>query len=762
MSKPFDVKLKDGRNFRGLVQIAHMRKRFAINLGGAGVRDADWPAFFPSSGGAGLESSVTGDKSFGVISESSSGVMGVVTAPVIPAMLHCFREILDNCVDEYQKGLFCRNVQVSLLGPYAFSVLDDGRGVPPELFKVFMIAHAGSNFGDDEASRGQNGVGAKAVRAVSAKFVVTSKIGGETWRQSMTVGPALRKILAGLPGGLVNLFEESLDPKILIEAGLSKSAVSRAMEEDGCVPTRLPKGDDTIGTKSGSLIEVSLNPLLFSESQKRLLPDEGLLPEVGFFASCERVRDVPPLSPDLVEAICRETAMVCPKMRVEFENRNSGEAGLEGPSGGSKKLPKSYQYPGGIGWVASSLGRPFFKMTAAGSDGGSRNFEVEAFLVQGSEGISLSFVNGSGTRGGTHVDDLMTMVADEMRESARELKKLAKDVEVSREDVRGAVFLIVSVKMTSPSFSAQIKDVLTDTWIKPILKEMVAKSIPKIAKEAPGIIDAVASAARSRFDAKMNREAEKQVKKTAKQRPIKLVDANTSDRDKAILFLAEGNSAAAGFRGARDERIMGILPLKGVTMNCSKVPFHKAMKNDEIESIVSSMGLPLPSQKNPGTPLNFGKVVILTDADVDGGHIRSLLVTFFCEYWPWLAREGRLMRAIPPLYELMPQALASLEADERPAGSGWPKFASSDEEKDRLLKEFKKDKLVVFRNKGLGEMSPEAWSHTLTAKECMVRLDLDDGAFAAISKWSDKDAASAAGRRDGISAHRATIAGQAE
>lgn len=718
MSKPFNVKLDDGRNFRGLVAIAHMRKRFAVNLGGAGVKDADWVSFFPAGDGGGAR-------------------IGLVTASVIPAMIHCFREILDNCIDEYQKGVFCKNVRVRLAGPYSFSVQDDGRGVPPELFKVFMTNHAGTNFGDDEAARGQNGLGAKAVRAVSSRFVVTSKIKGVAHRQALTLGPVLRKLVAGLPAEIINLFEEGLDPAVLIGAGLSRAKVQKAMEEDGCVPERLAKSEDPFAGRSGTIIEVSINPHVFSEERRRSMPDGGLLPEHDGSAV---LPDVPAFAPALIDAICRETALVCPRMLVTFEDAKSSRE-------------RTYSFPDGLLGVARVIDRPHFRMTVKSKGENGKEFECEATLVAGSEGVNLSFVNGSSTRGGTHVDDLLTIVADEMRTSARDLKKMAKEIEITREDVRSALFLFVTVRMTGPSFSAQIKDVLTDTWIKPILRDMVARAMPKLYREAPEIIDAVASSARSRHEARKNREAEKTLKKNTKQRPLKLVDANTRDRKKAILFLAEGDSAAAGFRAVRDDETMGILPLKGVVLNCANVPFHRAIKNDEISSIVSSIGLPAPSEKNPGVDLNFGSVVILTDADVDGGHIRSLLITFFCAYWPWFVREGRLCRAVPPLFELLPARLAEMEEEDRPSNSGWPKFASSERERDSIVAAHPSEKLVTLRNKGLGEMGDAAWETTVSSKNCIVPLAFDEAAEETIKKWSDKDAASAAGRRADLSSN---------
>ena len=763
--KSTTVVLGDGREFKTLNDIAHMRKRVGIMLGGTGVGDADWRTF---------------------IDEGAEGSrLSIMTVPIIPAMLHSFREILDNCVDEYLKGGHCTQIEVRPTGRYSFSIKDNGRGIPPELFHVFMAARSGSNFGDDHISRGQNGVGAKAIRAVSALFRVTSRYNGKTFTQTMTVGPETREVLAKLAPDVQNHFEERFDEEKLKNQGINMAKLRRALAEDGCTIERVARADDPIDSKTGTLIEVTLNPFVFSESKKGEATKGGFLPAYSdsnvspeLLAS---LKDVPALPSTIMDAICRETALIFPRLKIIFHDSALSqtpktpalEAGLQeaadlvvgdvkesGESAGNTgeavvpQSSKLYSFPRGMLGLATSLGYPRYRMqTKAQHEGGKKTFECEAILMAGADGLNLSFVNGSSTKGGTHVDDLLTIIADEIRSSAREIKKIAKEIEVTRDDVRRATFLFVDIRMTAPSFSSQTKEILTDTWVKPYLKEMVQESVKKIIRSAPEIIDAIVAAAKSRHESKENKDTEKQLKKSGKVRPLKLVDANSSDRSSTLLFLAEGDSAAAGFRAVRDERTMGILPLKGVVMNCANMPFHKAIKNDEIGSIVQCAGLPLPGEAPPkDSSLYFSKIVILTDADVDGAHIRSLLLTFFCSYWPWLAGEGRLFRAIPPLFELLPAKYAELNEEDIPQGTGWPKFAVSEKERDEIIQKYPKEKLNVSRNKGLGEMSHAAWNYTLTSPDCLVRLVLDDKAMAVISKWSDKDAGAAALRREDLKA----------
>ncbi len=334
----------------------------------------------------------------------------------------------------------------------------------------------------------------------------------------------------------------------------------------------------------------------------------------------------------------------------------------------------------------------------------------------------FAFVNGINTReGGTHLvgfKSALTRILNEYFKKSKLAKKL--DDTLSGDDVREGLTAVLSVKVQNPQFEGQTKTKLGNTEVKGIVDSLCADQLTLFFETHPEVIDKLLEksvlAARARIAARQARELTR--RKSALESsglPGKLADCSEKDPTKCEIYIVEGDSAGGSAKGGRDRTIQAILPLWGKMMNVEKTRIDKVIGNDKLNPIIQSLGCGIGADFDI-SKLRYHKVIIMADADVDGSHIRTLLLTFFYRYMTDLLSRGHVYLAMPPLYKIV--------IDKK------IQYAYDDSEKDRILAESGKDpeKVAIQRYKGLGEMNPDQlWETTMDpARRLIMQIQMDD------------------------------------
>ena len=334
----------------------------------------------------------------------------------------------------------------------------------------------------------------------------------------------------------------------------------------------------------------------------------------------------------------------------------------------------------------------------------------------------FAFVNGINTReGGTHLVGFkaaLTRILNEYFKKSKFAKKLEDTL--SGDDVREGLTAVLSIKVQNPQFEGQTKTKLGNTEVKGIVDSLCADQLTLFFETHPEVIDKLLEksvlAARARIAARQARELTR--RKSALESsglPGKLADCSEKDPSKCEIYIVEGDSAGGSAKGGRDRTIQAILPLWGKMMNVEKTRIDKVIGNDKLNPIIQSLGCGIGADFDI-SKLRYHKVIIMADADVDGSHIRTLLLTFFYRYMTDLLTKGHVYLAMPPLYKLV--------IDKK------IQYAYDDAEKNRILAESGKDpeKVAIQRYKGLGEMNPEQlWETTMDpSRRLIMRIQMDD------------------------------------
>lgn len=334
----------------------------------------------------------------------------------------------------------------------------------------------------------------------------------------------------------------------------------------------------------------------------------------------------------------------------------------------------------------------------------------------------FAFVNGINTReGGTHLvgfKSALTRILNEYFKKSKLARKL--DDTLSGDDVREGLTAVLSIKVQNPQFEGQTKTKLGNTEVKGIVDSLCADQLTLFFETHPEVIDKLLEksvlAARARIAARQARELTR--RKSALESsglPGKLADCSEKDPTKCEIYIVEGDSAGGSAKGGRDRTIQAILPLWGKMMNVEKTRIDKVIGNDKLNPIIQSLGCGIGADFDI-SKLRYHKVIIMADADVDGSHIRTLLLTFFYRYMTDLLSRGHVYLAMPPLYKIV--------IDKK------IQYAYDDSEKDRILAESGKDpeKVAIQRYKGLGEMNPDQlWETTMDpARRLIMQIQMDD------------------------------------
>jgi len=393
-----------------------------------------------------------------------------------------------------------------------------------------------------------------------------------------------------------------------------------------------------------------------------------------------------------------------------------------------KKIAESYKFDGGIVDFIKELEEDEKKIIKEpiymeDSEEGIK-VEVAMMYVHRSRESIFSFVNNINTHeGGTHVSGFKTALTRTINEVAKDMGIIkGKDGNFIGTDVREGVVVIINTKVPEPQFEGQTKTKLGNSEITGIVSSVVSKTLkiflednPKDARE---IINKIWVSKKAREAARKAKELV--IRKSALEvssLPGKLADCSSKNADESEVFIVEGDSAGGSAKQGRDRRFQAILPLKGKILNVEKAGLHKALENEEIRAMITAFGVNIGDDLDL-SKLRYKKIIIMTDADVDGAHIRTLILTFFYRHFKELIDEGYIYIAQPPLYKVA-QGKKTI-------------YAYTEEEMQRVLKTVKDKKYTIQRYKGLGEMDPEQlWDTTMNPDgRKMLKVSLEDATYA--------------------------------
>ncbi len=631
-------------------------------------------------------------------------------------------ETLDNAVDEALNG-YCDRIEVVLGADGSVSVEDWGRGIPIDKHPVtgkntvetiFCHLHAGGKF-DERAYKvagGLHGVGASVVNALSERLVVEVRRGGSRYVQEFSRGEPrnrLRKVGPAEGSGTKVTFWP--DPEIFGDRTLSKSVIRERVETKAFLLAGLTiklrdEAEDTelLGAATNDCVGVGL-------PRTPIRGRSACGPMAGTDGSTQIRTDG-----DLCESTATgsgDGADSDDNSSLTETNRNhSGE--------------ETFYYPGGILDYLGKLvegqelveAQPFHFPH-------SNDLRLEVAMTWTLDTASrvLSFVNSIPTPGGgTHETGFRNGVTRAVRTYIEKRNGIPKGIKgISADDVREGLVAVVSLYIQGNlEFQGQTKDKLNSPvaqQVEPLVRTAVENWLHQNPTQAAAIVNRVVLAAQARTASRAARD--EVTRKAATRRltlPGKLADCSSTSRDDTELFIVEGDSAGGSSKQARDRRFQAVLPIRGKILNVEQASDVKLKANKEIQSLVQSIGTGM-GRLFDYSKLRYGRIVINTDADVDGHHIATLLLTFFYRYMPELIAKGHVYLADPPLYRIR-------------VGSGKKhqiQYVYSDREKEQLLKKRTGKDVEVQRFKGLGEMDAGTLKSTTMdpATRSMLRVNLD-------------------------------------
>lgn len=571
---------------------------------------------------------------------------------------HLVYEIVDNSIDEALAG-YCTKIEVSILPGNIIKVKDNGRGIPvginqkmglPAVTVVFTVLHAGGKFG---------GGGYKVS-------------GG----------------LHGVGASVVNALSEYLEVKVCDGKDIYFQRYERG---------KIMNDLEVIGhgTEKGTEVTFKPDPVMFT--------------------------DTTVYKYEILEKRLREQAFLNAGVRIELRDERDPE----------NIISNEYCYEGGVKSFVNFIREKKSKTKEINplhdeviyfeAENEDQTMSVE-IAMQYTDAITSdvrSFANNIHTiDGGTHEEGFRRSLTKVMNDYGRRFNKLKeKDSDLKYSDYEEGLFAIISVKLTEAEFEGQTKAKLGNTEVRSMVYKLVKEKLSQYLEENPAIGKIIFDKAMMSFTARIaaQRARENVRRKSAldgARLPGKLADCQSKDSSETEIYIVEGDSAGGSAKEGRDRKIQAILPLWGKMLNVEKVREDKVYGNDKLTPVILALGTGIKDDFDI-SKLRYDKVIIMADADVDGSHIRTLLLTFFFRFMRPLIEEGHVYIAQPPLYRI--------------TKGKKHKYAFSDQERDEMLAEIE-GKTEIQRYKGLGEMDPEQlWETTMNPKtRTMLRVELHD------------------------------------
>ena len=572
---------------------------------------------------------------------------------------HLVYEIVDNSIDEALAG-FCTNIDVEILPGNVISVKDNGRGIPVGINEKMGIS---------------------TVTVVLTVLHAGGKFGGNGYKVSGG--------LHGVGSSVVNALSEWLEVEVAQNGHVYQQRFSNGGHPDYDLKE--------IGTSSatGTTIRFKPDPEIFRETT------------VYDFETLERH--------------LRESAFLNAGLCITLADRRDSENIIE----------RTYCYEGGLSsfvdYLTTSRGQtPLHeKPIHFSAMHGDRSAEIAMQYTDSYNETMLSFANNVHTvDGGTHETGFKTALTRVFNDYGRKYSILKDgDKKLSGDDVREGLTAVISVKLTEAQFEGQTKGKLGNTDITQLVSTTVYEKLMTYFEENPAVAKAIFSKA---LDASRAREAARKARELARRKsvldsnslPGKLADCTERDAERTELYIVEGDSAGGSAKEGRDRRFQAILPLWGKMLNVEKARLDRVIGNEKLMPIVIALGTGIGDEFDI-TKLRYNKIVIMADADVDGAHIRTLLLTFFFRYMRPLIEQGHVYLAQPPLFKVSKGKKI--------------RYAFSDEERDQFMAEFGgSGSCDIQRYKGLGEMDAEQlWETTMDPDfRTMLRVNIEDAMLA--------------------------------
>ena len=573
---------------------------------------------------------------------------------------HLVYEIVDNSIDEALAG-FCTKIDVDILPDNIIRVSDNGRGIPVGI---------------------QPKLGIPAVTVVFTVLHAGGKFGNGG-------GYKVAGGLHGVGASVVNALSEWTEVEVY-----DGSCIYRQRFERGKTVTDLKNMGNT--DKKGTIVTFKADPEIFTETT---------------------VYDYDTLSTRL-----REQAFLNAGIHIELRDLRNEE----------DILTNDFCYEGGVSSFVEYIHKkraldvihPDIMHFKANNEDDTASAEIAMQYNDSYNELILSFANNIHTNdGGTHEEGFRRALTRVMNDYARKFGILKDDDKnLSGEDIREGLTAIISVKLEDAQFESQTKAKLGNTSIRTLVDKLISDKLEQYLEENPAtakaIFEKAITAAKAREAARKARDLAR--RKTAMEGaglPGKLADCQSKDVEETEVYIVEGDSAGGSAKNGRDRRFQAILPLWGKMLNVEKARLDRVYGNDKLMPVITALGCGIGDEIDL-SKLRYGKIIIMADADVDGSHIRTLMLTFFFRFMRPLIEEGHVYIAQPPLYRIT-------------KGKNDHYYAYSDEERDKIMSQLG-GKYEIQRYKGLGEMDPQQlWETTMDpSTRIMLRVEMEDAAAA--------------------------------
>ena len=564
---------------------------------------------------------------------------------------HLVYEIVDNSVDEALAG-FCNTITVKIHQDNSITVRDNGRGIPVDI---------------------QKKAGKSALEVVFTVLHAGGKFGGAGYKVSGG--------LHGVGASVVNALSEWLHVKVYKEGKIYTMSFAKG---------KVTKPIECIGTCSEEE----------QGTEVHFLPDASIFEESVYEFETLKIR-------------LRETAFLTKNLKIRLVDEREGQ-----------EKEKEFHYEGGIQEFVSFLnkGKEALYPDVIYCEGEKEKILVEVAMQHNdsyTENI-YTFVNNINTpEGGTHLTGFKNALTKTFNDYARQ-NKLLKDSEanLSGEDIREGLTCIISVKIEDPQFEGQTKQKLGTSEAQVAVQSIVSEQLTYFLEQNPAVAKVICEksilAQRARAAARKARDLTR--RKSALDGvglPGKLADCSSKDPERCEIFIVEGDSALGPAKEGRNPETQAVLPLRGKVLNVQKARLDRIYANEEIKGMITAFGTGIHEDFDL-SKLRYHKIIIMTDADVDGAHISTLMLTFIYNFMPELIRKGHVYLAQPPLFTIQKNKKHY--------------YAYSDEEYQRILKEIGSDGADVSRFKGLGEMNTEELQETTLDPETrtLLRVNMSD------------------------------------